>query len=974
VPDSKNKDPGPIIIRGARQHNLKNIDVEIPRHQLVVITGPSGSGKSSLAFNTLYAEGQRRFVESLSTYARQFLDQIEQPDFDSIDGLSPSIAIEQGSSTTNPRSTVATVTEVYDYLRLLFAAIGVPHDPETGEKVEKLTVAQIVDKVLELKPLTLVMILAPVVKAKKVNVSAVIERLKRNGFVRARINGDLIELDNPARRYKSNEVHSIEVVVDRLAVKDGMESRLANSVETALRWGEDEVQVHSQQTEKHEWVLNDYTTAFANPRTGFRMPRLSPKHFSFNSHLGACEYCQGLGNILRVDPRLFIDDPSKCISDGALKTWWSRNKKLKSLHDRQVDCLARHFSISKDTPFGELPDEFVDALFHGTGDTPVRFDWNKNGKAKHLEKPYEGLIAQAQRLHETSKSETTRRNVRRFMTPQPCRQCNGRRLRPEMLSVTINSAGENDLSIDQVTSLNIGQALCWIHGLELTETQLGIVERIVKQTSDRLQFLEDVGLSYLTLNRESSTLSGGESQRVRLATQIGSGLSGVIYVLDEPSVGLHQSDNEQLIITLRKLRDLGNTVIVVEHDAETIAAADHVIDIGPGAGPRGGELIASGSPELLSRHSSSITGKYLCNELRIAIPRKKDVKPITTTGDSSAEGWIKIIGAKEHNLQNVDANIPLGAFTCVTGVSGSGKSTLIDVILKRALFRRLHASKLMPGSHDKILGLEQVDKSIVIDQSPIGRSPRSNPVTYCGAFTPIRALFSELPASKIRGYGAGRFSFNVKGGRCEHCQGDGSIKIDMHFLSDVYVTCEACNGSRYNRDTLDITYKGKNIAEILEMTIDKASRFFSKIPQIHLKLRTLSEVGLGYLRLGQPANTLSGGEAQRVKLSAELSKKSTGSTLYILDEPTTGLHFADIETLLAVFYRLCQAGNTIVVIEHNLDVIKCADWIIDMGPRGGPDGGTIVAEGEPDQITGNKKSLTGKYLAPYLDPDSGNVK
>ena len=971
MPDSTKTYPGPIIIRGARQHNLKNIDVEIPRNKLVVITGPSGSGKSSLAFNTIYAEGQRRYVESLSTYARQFLDQLEQPDVDSIDGLSPSIAIEQRSSTPNPRSTVATVTEIYDYLRLLFAAIGEPHDPETGEKVEKLTLAQIVDKLLGFEPLTRVMILAPVVRAKAVNPSSVIERLKKNGFVRARINGELIELDSPPRRYSAKEKYSIEVVVDRLVIKDGMESRLASSVETALKWGEDEIHVHAQQKDEKQWTLHELTTAFANPRTGFRMPLLSPKHFSFNSHLGACEHCHGIGSILQADPQLFIDDPLKSLKEGALKTWWSRNKKLKALHDRQIDCLARHFSINNDTTFEKLPDEFVNALFQGTGDTPVRFDWNKSGKSKLIEKPYEGLIPQAERLHETSTSETTRRNVRRFMNPQPCPKCHGRRLRPEILSVTISSSKGTELAIDQVTSLNIGQALDWITHLDLTEQQLGVVERIIKQARDRLQFLVNVGLAYLTLNRESSTLSGGESQRVRLATQIGAGLAGVIYVLDEPSVGLHQSDNEQLIITLRRLRDLGNTVIVVEHDAETISAADHVIDIGPAAGPRGGQLIATGTPELLSKNTSSITGKYLSNTLNIAIPKKKAIEPLPKSKKITTEGWINIIGAKQHNLQDVDANIPLAAFTCITGVSGSGKSTLIDGILRPELFRRLYGSKQLPGKHNKILGLEQIDKSIVIDQSPIGRSPRSNPVTYCGAFTPIRTLFAQLPAAKIRGYNAGRFSFNVKGGRCEHCQGDGSIKIDMHFLSDVYVTCDACNGTRYNRDTLDITYKGKNIAEILAMTIDKASRFFAKVPQIHTKLRTLSEVGLGYLKLGQPANTLSGGEAQRVKLSAELSKRGTGSTLYILDEPTTGLHFSDIETLLAVFYRLRKSGNTIVVIEHNLDVIKCADWIIDLGPGGGPNGGTVVAEGTPDSLIESKKSITGKYLSPYLKSVSG---
>ena len=968
MPDSISTHPGPIRIRGARQHNLRNIDVDIPRHHLVVITGPSGSGKSSLAFNTLYAEGQRRYVESLSTYARQFLDQLEQPEVDSIEGLSPTIAIEQRGSTPNPRSTVATVTEIYDYLRLLFAAIGVPHDPETGEAVEKLTLAQIVDQLLELTPLTRIMIMAPVVKDKVVNVKAAVERLKRNGFVRARIDGNLVELDGLPGKYNSKQKHSIEAVVDRLIIKDGIESRLASSVETALRSGEDEIQVLSQEPGSEEWQFNEFTTAFANPRTGFRMPRLSPKHFSFNSHLGACDGCHGIGSVLQADPHLFVDDPSKSLSEGAVKTWWSRNKKLKSLHDRQIDSLIKHFSLSVETPFKDMPEDFTHALFNGTGEQGVSADWRKTGDSKQASKPYEGLLAQAERLHETSKSETTRRNVRKFMTPQSCQHCHGRRLRPEILSVTVMRSDGGELAIDEVTSLNIGQALAWVNDLTLTSQQHDIVKRIRCELQKRLQFLVDVGLTYLTLNRQSSTLSGGESQRVRLATQIGAGLAGVIYVLDEPSIGLHQSDNEQLIITLRKLRDLGNTVIVVEHDAETISAADHVIDIGPAAGPRGGKLVASGTPEALKKHPSSITGKYLSKQLRIAIPKKRDIQPADATAGIHDSGWIKIIGAKEHNLRNIDAAFPVNAFTCVTGVSGSGKSTLVDGILRRALFRRLHSSKEVPGDHDEIHGLDQIDKSIVIDQSPIGRSPRSNPVTYSGAFTPIRSLFSQLPSSKIRGYDAGRFSFNVKGGRCEHCQGDGSIKIDMHFLSDVYVTCEACNGSRYNRDTLDITYKGKNIAEVLDMTVEKASRFFSRIPQIYTKLRTLAEVGLGYLRLGQPANTLSGGEAQRVKLSAELSKRATGSTLYILDEPTTGLHFADIETLLSVFYRLCNAGNTIIVIEHNLDVIKCSDWIIDLGPGGGPEGGVIVAEGPPEIIIENENSLTGKHLSSHFKP------
>jgi excinuclease ABC subunit A len=968
VPESIQPSPGPIRIRGARQHNLRNIDVDIPRNHLVVITGPSGSGKSSLAFNTLYAEGQRRYVESLSTYARQFLDQLEQPDVDSIDGLSPAIAIEQRTSTPNPRSTIATVTEIYDYLRILFAAIGVPHDPETGEVISKLTLAEIADLLLALPQDTRIIILAPIMSDKGGNVKTVLDRLKRNGFVRARVNNSLIELDEPLPRFSAKAKHSIEAVVDRLVIKDDIESRLAGSVETALRWGDEEIQVMIQESGSDEWRHEIFTTAFANPRTGFRMPQLSPKHFSFNSHLGACSECHGIGSVLQADPLLFIHDATKNLNHGAIKTWWSRNKKLKALHDRQINALVSHFDINPEMPYADLPKEFIHALFHGSGERAINSDWRAPANSGGIAKPYEGLLAQAERLHATSKSETTRRNVRRFMTPQPCQACGGRRLRPEILSVTVARAGNNDLAIDEVSAQNISETLTWLNELELTHQQHAIVDGIVGELRKRLEFLENVGLAYLSLDRESGTLSGGESQRIRLATQIGAGLAGVIYVLDEPSIGLHQSDNLQLIGTLKKLRDLGNTVIVVEHDAETISAADHVIDIGPAAGPRGGQLVAQGTPAQLQNNSSSITGKYLSRKLNIAVPKRRIEPPPHSGSNSPEDGWISVSGAKEHNLQDLYAAFPLGTLTCVTGVSGSGKSTLVDGILRRALFRRLYASKESPGNHDAIYGLDQVDKAIVIDQSPIGRSPRSNPVTYTGAFTPIRSLFAQLPASKVRGYGAGRFSFNVKGGRCEHCQGDGSIKIDMHFLSDVYVTCEACSGSRYNRDTLDITYKGKNIAEVLDMSVDKATRFFAPIPQIYAKLRALGEVGLGYLRLGQAANTLSGGEAQRVKLATELSKKATGATLYILDEPTTGLHFADIETLLSVFYRLRNAGNTLIVIEHNLDVIKCSDWIIDLGPGGGPDGGHIVEQGPPERIIANKRSLTGKYLAEYLHP------
>jgi excinuclease ABC subunit A len=948
-----------IKITGARQHNLQNIDVSIPRHQLVVITGVSGSGKSSLAFNTLYAEGQRRYVESLSAYARQFLDQLEKPDVDFIEGLSPAIAIEQRTSAPNPRSTIATVTEIYDYLRILYAAAGQPHDPATGEKIHRTSKSEIVNEITALPEKTKVILLAPITKNEVGDLRPTFERLQRSGFVRVRVDGEIHDLDETLKVDRKTK-HSVEAVIDRLVIREGIRVRLMDSVETALRWSAEEIEILVQESGS-DWRNQNFTTAFANPKTGFKMPELTPKHFSFNSHSGACPRCHGLGTELIGDPSLLVPDDTKSIVDGAVKSWWARNKKLKVLHDRAVAGVAEHFEISLDVPFKQLSEEFKNALFYGTGDVPIK----TGTTTRKTVKPHEGLLVQAHRLHDESESETTRRNVRRYMNPKPCPKCEGKRLRPEILGVTLSS-GDRELGIHEMTALSIEDAAGWVAALKLTKQQKLVTSDVVNEIEKRLGFLNKVGLGYLSLDRQSGTLSGGEAQRIRLATQIGAGLAGVLYVLDEPSIGLHQHDNQQLIGTLKNLRDLGNSVIVVEHDEETIRAAQHVIDIGPGAGPRGGRIMAQGTPEEIANNPDSPTGKFLSGEHAIAVPKRRIAPPPQPTSDVLDSGWLSVIGATENNLQNVDAHFPVGCFTCVTGKSGSGKSTLVDDILRRALFRTFYQSKDSPGAHSHIEGLKQFDKAIVIDQSPIGRSPRSNPATYVGVFTLIRDMFAQLPTAKIRGYTPGRFSFNVAGGRCETCQGDGLIKIDMHFLSDVYVTCETCDGKRYNQDTLDITLKGKNIAEVLDQTIDEAREFFARIPKIYAKLHALSQVGLGYLKLGQSATTLSGGEAQRIKLAGELGKRATGRTLYLLDEPTTGLHFADIETLLGVFSRLRDAGNTLIVIEHNLDVIKCADWVIDLGPGGGSAGGKIVAQGTPEEVAENPQSLTAQYLKPAL--------
>ena len=957
-----------IKISGARQHNLKNLHVEIPREKLVVMTGLSGSGKSSLAFDTLYAEGQRRYVESLSAYARQFLDQMEKPNVDFIQGLSPAIAIEQRSAGANPRSTIATTTEIYDYLRLLFSAVGQPHDPVTGRRLSRQTPQQIVDQILAYEAGSKIIVLAPLIENQPGEFRDVIEKLRREGFVRARIDGQLIELDRPeAIRLNKNRRHTIEAVVDRLIVRDGIRVRLTDSIETALKLGGNSVSIlrsthQTTNTEPEQWAELRYSTDYGNAETGFTLGDLTPRHFSFNSHLGACPACHGLGTQLVCDPDLMISDPGRTLAEGAITPWRRGTKRMQAYYRHLQKALVKHFHVDEDVPFSDLPEEFKRALYFGTHGTPIEMKFSGNGEKK-IAKPFEGLVPQMQRLYEQTQSEFTRNRIRSFMNREPCKVCHGARLKPEILGVTIKDQNARELNIHQFSELTIEAAAGFIAALDLTASQQVIVTDVVREIQSRLRFLVEVGLGYLTLDRQSGTLSGGEAQRIRLATQIGSGLAGVLYILDEPSIGLHQRDNGRLLDTLRRLRDLGNSVIVVEHDEETIRAADHIIDLGPGAGPRGGEIVAQGKLNDILRAKNSLTGDYLSGRARIPVPRQR-VKP--RPGNQS-EGWLTLAGATENNLKGVTVSFPLGCLTCVTGVSGSGKSTLVDDILRRALFRRFYNAKEKPGAHRAIRGIEQIDKAIVIDQSAIGRTPRSNPVTYTGAFTPIRELFSQLPAARVRGYDAGRFSFNVKGGRCENCEGDGLIKIEMHFLPDVYVECEVCHGKRYNRETLEITYKGKNIADVLDLTVDEAARFFRNVPSISEKLNSLLDVGLGYLRLGQAGTTLSGGEAQRVKLATELAKKATGRTLYILDEPTTGLHFADIEKLLQVLMKLRNAGNTVIVIEHNLEMIKCADWIIELGPEGGEGGGDLVGAGPPEKIAALPESHTGRYLQPMLE-------
>jgi len=958
-----------ITIHGARQHNLRNVTLSIPRHKLVVFTGVSGSGKSSLAFHTLFAEGQRRYVESLSAYARQFLDQLEKPDVDRIEGLSPAIAIEQRTSAPNPRSTVATATEIYDYLRVLFSSVGTPHDPNSGRPLVRETPGQIADDVESLPARTRLVLLAPLPEPFDGKRKQLFKRLGQQGFVRVRVGGEILDLEEIEDGDSTKG--DIELVIDRLVVKEGIRSRLVEAIEACVRMGDGEVRILVDPEGENE-ELRSHSTDYRDPESGYRLPPITPRSFSFNAAQGACPGCHGLGHLLSPDRELIVPDDTLSLSGGAVKTWWARNPKLKKPLERQILSLAGLFEADPEAPFASLPEGFRKALFDGSAEA-IATGWKTGPDAKGVSKPFEGLCPQAERLHSESKSETVRRNVRKFLSPTECNRCRGRRLRPEILGVTLRSTDGTEKAIDEVCRLSIDEAAAWCASLDLSRVAREVCDDVLSEIQKRVQFLCEVGLGYLTLERGSSTLSGGEAQRIRLATQIGGALSGVLYVLDEPSIGLHQEDNERLIGTLRRLRDLGNSVVVVEHDEDTIRAADYLVDLGPGAGEEGGLIMAAGTPGEVERDPDSPTGLYLSGARRIAVPKNRrpsptKAPPAKPSGDALLEnGWITVHGARANNLQEVDASIPIGALVCVTGVSGSGKSTLIDGILRKSISRQFHHAKAAPGAHDGISGLGQIDKCVVVDQAPIGKSPRSNPATYVGLFGPLRTLFSKLPASRVRGYGPGRFSFNVKGGRCEACAGDGAIRIDMHFLNDVFVKCEACQGRRYNAETLEILYKGKSIADVLAMTIREAERFFLRIPEAHSKLRTLCEVGLGYLRLGQAANTLSGGEAQRIKLAAELAKKSTGRTLFLLDEPTTGLHFADVEVLLGVFYKLRDLGNTLVIIEHNLDVVKCADWVIDLGPGGGKHGGRIVAEGSPEKIAAHPDSVTGRWLTRVLD-------
>lgn len=939
-----------LLVQGAREHNLKNVDVRFPRDAVVVITGLSGSGKSSLAFDTIFAEGQRKYVESLSAYARQFLDQMQKPDVDHIEGLSPAISIEQRTAGSNPRSIVATTTEIYDYLRLLYASIGVQHCPNCGKPLTRQTAEDIIEQLLQLPAKSKVMILTPYIDGRKGEHLEVFNEIRNQGFVRVRVDGAVVELDAVPKLNKKTK-HSIDAVVDRLVVDDGVRSRLADSVELALRLGKGRMTAMVE-TAPGQWEDQFFSEDFACIPCGLSFEKLENRHFSFNSPYGACPTCAGLGSMEIFDENLLVPNPELSLEDGAVDAWKRGGRRVILWYKKLLRGVAEAYGVSMDTPYKKLPAVFRRVLMQGSGDEVVEMTLTRGGRKLSYDKPFEGVIPNLERRMKETESEYTRQRLREYMSRQPCPDCHGARLKPASLACTV--AGKN---IHDICSMAVKDAVRFFETLTLTETEQRIVQEVRKEISHRLRFLNDVGLDYLTLNRESGSLSGGEAQRIRLASQVGSGLMGVLYVLDEPSIGLHQRDNLKLIQTMKGLRDSGNSVLVVEHDEETIREADYVIDMGPFAGRHGGEVVFSGSPQALLACERSLTAAYLNGARSIPVPAER-----RKTGKKK----VVIQGAAENNLKGVTVEIPLGVFTCVTGVSGSGKSTLVDQILKRALFQKFFGSKEVPGKHKKITGLQHIDKVIVIDQSPIGRTPRSNPATYTGAFNLIRDLFAKLPASQVRGYGPGRFSFNVKGGRCESCKGDGLRRIEMHFLPDVYVTCEVCEGRRYNRETLEVRYRGKNISEVLEMTVEDALGFFEKVPGLQRKLQTLVDVGLGYLQVGQPATTLSGGEAQRVKLATELSKRDTGNTLYILDEPTTGLHFADVDKLLEVLLRLRDAGNSLLVIEHNLDVIKTADWIIDMGPEGGDGGGQLVAEGTPETVAGVAASHTGRFLKDLL--------
>ncbi|HCX9143711.1 TPA: excinuclease ABC subunit UvrA [Staphylococcus aureus] len=940
------KEPS-IVVKGARAHNLKNIDIELPKNKLIVMTGLSGSGKSSLAFDTIYAEGQRRYVESLSTYARQFLGQMDKPDVDTIEGLSPAISIDQKTTSKNPRSTVATVTEIYDYIRLLYARVGKPYCPNHHIEIESQTVQQMVDRIMELETRTKIQLLAPVISHRKGSHEKLIEDIGKKGYVRLRIDGEIVDV-NEVPELDKNKNHTIEVVVDRLVVKEGIETRLADSIETALELSEGQLTVDVIDGEDLK-----FSESHACPICGFSIGELEPRMFSFNSPFGACPTCDGLGQKLTVDVDLVVPDKDKTLNEGAIEPWIPTSS---DFYPTLLKRVCEVYKINMDKPFKKLTERQRDILLYGSGDKEIEFTFTqRQGGTRKRTMVFEGVVPNISRRFHESPSEYTREMMSKYMTELPCETCHGQRLSREALSVYVGG-----LNIGEVVEYSISQALNYYKNINLSEQDQAIANQILKEIISRLTFLNNVGLEYLTLNRASGTLSGGEAQRIRLATQIGSRLTGVLYVLDEPSIGLHQRDNDRLINTLKEMRDLGNTLIVVEHDDDTMRAADYLVDIGPGAGEHGGQIVSSGTPQKVMKDKKSLTGQYLSGKKRIEVPEYR--RP-------ASDRKISIRGARSNNLKGVDVDIPLSIMTVVTGVSGSGKSSLVNEVLYKSLAQKINKSKVKPGLYDKIEGIDQLDKIIDIDQSPIGRTPRSNPATYTGVFDDIRDVFAQTNEAKIRGYQKGRFSFNVKGGRCEACKGDGIIKIEMHFLPDVYVPCEVCDGKRYNRETLEVTYKGKNIADILEMTVEEATQFFENIPKIKRKLQTLVDVGLGYVTLGQQATTLSGGEAQRVKLASELHKRSTGKSIYILDEPTTGLHVDDISRLLKVLNRLVENGDTVVIIEHNLDVIKTADYIIDLGPEGGSGGGTIVATGTPEDIAQTKSSYTGKYLKEVLERD-----